>query len=258
MRVPILSIASALAAQAAGVNLYSVEKEIALGRQLAAEVERQAAMLDDPIVAEYVNRVGQNLAKQSGAPVTWTFKVIRSNELNAFALPGGFVFVNTGLIKMCDDEAELASALAHEVAHVAARHMTRQATRSQFARLGTVPLTVLLGGRAGAAVRQASALGIPLTFLHFARADESEADSMGIRYLDAAGYDPSCAITLFEKLDSLDRRNPGAVSRIFLTHPPNGARLQKLQREIGDALTARPQYLVTTSEYAEIRGRLFR
>jgi beta-barrel assembly-enhancing protease len=258
MRAPILSLAFALAAQAAGVNLYSIEKEIALGRQLAAEVERQAALLDDPIVSEYVNRIGQNLARRSGAPVTWTFKVIRSNELNAFALPGGFVFVNSGLIKMCDDEAELASALAHEVAHVAARHMTRQATRQQLTRAATIPLAVLLGGGAGAAARQASALGIPLTFLQFARADESEADSLGIRYLDAAGYDPASAISLFEKLDSLDRRTPGAVARIFRSHPPSGVRLQKLQREIGDSLTPRPEYLVTTSEYAEIRGRLFR
>ena len=155
-----------------GLNWYSLEKEVALGRQLAEEVERQAKMLDDPLVGEYVNRIGQNLARQSAAPVVFTFKVIRSNELNAFALPGGFVFVNTGLIKMCDDEAELAAALAHEVAHVAARHMTRQATRTEMARLGSVPIAILLGGHAGAAARNASSIGIPLSLLSFGRRDE--------------------------------------------------------------------------------------
>jgi predicted Zn-dependent protease len=188
----------------------------------------------------------------------FTFKVIRSNELNAFALPGGFVFVNTGMIKMCDDEAELASALSHEVAHVAARHGTRQASRSQLARLGTIPLAVLLGGRAGAAARQASAVGIPLTFLKFARQDEAEADMLGIQYLDAAGYDPGSAISLFEKLDSLDRRSPGAVSRVFMTHPPAGARLRKLQKQIDTGLPSRREYVVTTSTYTDVRARLFR
>lgn len=257
MRVLILAMVLGWSGRADALNFYSLEKEMALGRQLAAEVERQAQLLNDPIVGEYVNRVGQNLARQSGAQTTFTFKVIRSNELNAFALPGGFVFVHSGLIKMCDDEAELAAALAHEVAHVAARHMTRQATRSDLAKLGTIPLTILLGGPAGAAARQTSALGIPLSLLSFARHDESEADSLGIRYLHAAGYDPSSAITLFEKLDSLERKTPGAVSRIFLSHPPNGARLQKVQREIQESLPARSEYVVTTSEYDEVRSRLF-
>jgi predicted Zn-dependent protease len=253
----VLAVLLCGAAQAGGLNVYSLEKEIALGRQLARETERQAKLLDDPIVGEYVNRIGQNLAKQSAAPVAFTFKVIQSNELNAFAFPGGFVFINTGLIKMCDDEAELAAALAHEVAHVAARHMTRQATRSELARLGSIPIGVLLGGRAGAAARHAASLGIPLSLLSFGRRDESEADSLGLRYVDAAGYDPASAIALFEKLDSLEKTKPGAVSRMFLTHPPTGVRLQKVQQVIQETLPPRAAYIVTTSTYAAIRARLF-
>jgi beta-barrel assembly-enhancing protease len=240
-----------------GINFYSLEKEIALGRQLAQEVQRQAKVVDDPIVAEYVNRLGQNLVRNSDAKVPFTFTIIESEMPNAFALPGGFVFVHTGLIKMADEESELAAAMAHEIAHVAARHMTRQATRMGIANLATLPLGVLLGGWAGYGVRQASGVVSHAAAMRFSRQDETEADTLGLQYVYAAGYDPGGSIALFEKLDSLERKHPGTLARIFATHPPDQARLEKAQREIERYLPAHEEYVVTTSQYAEVRARLF-
>jgi predicted Zn-dependent protease len=239
-----------------GVNFYSLEKEMALGKQLAQEVTRQAKVLDDPLITEYVNRVGQNLVRNSDAKVPFTFQVLEGPEVNAFALPGGYVFVYTGLIKMADEEDEFAGALAHEIAHVAARHMTRNATKGQIARIGTIPLSVALGGWGGYAARQAAGLAIPMTLLSFGRKEESEADYLGVQYMYAAGYDPNGAISIFEKLEALERNKPGAVSRMFATHPMDAERIAKTQEEIQKILPPRNGYVVTTSEYTEIRQRL--
>lgn len=238
-----------------GLNCYSLEKEIAMGKQLAGEVQRQAKMMNDPIITEYVNRVGQNLVRNSDAKVPFTFQVIDDPVLNAFALPGGFIFVNTGLINAAETEAEMASAMAHEIAHVAARHMTHQACKAQVANLASLPL-VLLGGWGGYAARQVSNMAIPMAFLSFSRGDEAEADYLGLQYLYAAGYDPTAAIDMFEKMVSLQRSKPGSISKIFSTHPMNADRLKKAQAEIQEVLPRKTEYVVNTSEYAEMRGRL--
>jgi predicted Zn-dependent protease len=241
-----------------GINFYSIEKEIALGRQLAQEVQRQAKLNTDPIITEYVNRVGQNLVRNSDAKVPFTFQVIEADDLNAFALPGGYIFVNTGLIVMAEEESEFAGAVAHEIAHVAARHMTRQATKSELANIATIPLSVVLGGWAGMAVRQAAGVAIPMTFLSFSRKDESEADYLGIQYMYAAGYDPVGAINIFERMQAVNRRKPGVVSKLFSTHPMDTDRIRKAQTEIQEILPAREDYVVTTSEYHDIRFRLMK
>jgi beta-barrel assembly-enhancing protease len=241
-----------------GVNFYSLEKEMALGKQLAQEVQRQAKIVDDPLVSEYVNRVGQNLVRNSDAKVPFTFQVIENEVPNAFALPGGYVFVNTGLIEVAEEEDELAGAMAHEIAHVAARHLTREATKSQIFRTGVVPLSVILGGWLGLAVGQGANLAAPLGFLAFSRADESEADYLGVQYLYAAGYDPTALIDIFERLDALSRRQPGAASHYFLsTHPRDSDRIQKTQKEIQQILPARDEYVVNTSDYVAMRERVF-
>jgi|SRR5579871_163901 len=239
-----------------GINFYSLEKEIALGKQLAEEVKRQSKMVDDPLITEYVNRTGQNLVRNSDAKVPFTFQVIDADAPNAFSLPGGFVFVNTGLIELAEEEDELAGAVAHEIAHVAARHSTRQATKSELANLGTIPLSVLLGGWGGYAVRQGASVVVPMTFLSFSRRDESEADYLGLQYMYAAGYDPTGVITIFEKLDALNRRKPGTVGRLLSTHPMDRDRIQKAQKEIQEILPARNEYVVSTSEYQDMRQRV--
>jgi beta-barrel assembly-enhancing protease len=239
-----------------GVNFYSLEKEMALGKQLAQEVQRQAKMVDDPLISEYVNRVGQNLVRNSDAKVPFTFQVIENEVPNAFSLPGGYVFVNTGLIEIAEEEDELAGAMAHEIAHVAARHMTREATKSQIAGLGTLAASILVGGWAGLAARQGANAALPMTFLSFSRADESEADYLGVQYLYATGYDPAAIITIFERLDALSRRQPG-TSRFLSTHPRDSDRIQKTQKEIDQILPAREEYVVNTSDYVAMRERVF-
>jgi predicted Zn-dependent protease len=239
-----------------GVNLYSLEKEMALGKQLAQEVQRQAKLVDDPLISEYINRLGQNLARNSDAKVPFSFQVIEGEAPNAFALPGGFVFVYTGLIKIAAEEDELAGAVAHEIAHVAARHMTRQATKSQIANLATLPLSVILGGWVGYGVRQGAGVAIPTAFLHFGRKDEAEADYLGVQYMYAAGYDPTGAISIFEKLESLEKKKPGLMTKIFSTHPLDADRIQKAQAEIDRILPAKSEYVVNTSEYSAMRERI--
>jgi beta-barrel assembly-enhancing protease len=241
-----------------GINFYSLEKEIALGRQLAQEVQRQAKLNTDPIITEYVNRVGQNLVRNSDAKVPFTFQVLEAEDLNAFALPGGYIFVNTGLLVMAEEEDEFAGAVAHEIAHVAARHMTRQATKGQIANLASIPLSVVLGGWAGVAARQGAGMVIPMTFLSFSRHDESEADYLGLQYMYAAGYDPNGAINIFERLQALSQRQPGRISKLFSTHPMDEQRIRNAQKEIQEILPARETYVVNTSEYRDVRWRLLK
>ena len=238
-----------------GVNFYSLEKEIALGKQLASEVERQAKIINDPVVAEYVNRVGQNLVRNSDAKVPFTIKVIDSEEVNAFALPGGFFFVNSGLILKADNEAELAGVMAHEIAHVAARHGTRQATRGEIAQLGMIPL-IFMGGWTGYGIYQAASVLVPVGFLKFSRAMESEADLLGLEYMYKAGYDPTAFVDFFEKIETLEKRKPGTMAKVFSTHPPTDARIQAAQKNIQEYLKAKPEYVLTTSEFNDVKGRL--
>jgi predicted Zn-dependent protease len=238
-----------------GVNFYSIEKEIALGKQLAQEVERQAKIVDDPVIAEYVNRIGQNLVRNSDAKVPFTIKVIDSEEINAFALPGGFFFVNTGVLTNADSEAEMAGVMAHEIAHVAARHGTRQATRGEIVNLASIPL-IFMGGWTGYAIRQGAGLAIPMGFLTFSRGFESEADYLGLQYMYKAGYDPTAFVDFFEKIQSKEKKKPGTMSKVFSTHPMTDDRIKHSQQEIQDILKAKPEYVVTTSEFNDVKGRL--
>ncbi|HEX8985627.1 MAG TPA: M48 family metallopeptidase [Bryobacteraceae bacterium] len=238
-----------------GINMYSLEKEIALGKGLAQEVERQAKMIDDPVISEYVNRLGQNLVRNSDAKVPFTIKVIDSEEVNAFALPGGFFFVNSGLIMKADSEAELAGVMAHEIAHVAARHGTRQATRGTIANLATIPL-IFMGGWTGYGVRQAASVLVPVGFLKFSRGMESEADLLGLEYMYKTGYDPTAFVDFFEKIQTLEKRKPGTMAKVFSTHPLTDDRIKTAQKNIQEILKAKPEYVVSTSEFDSVKGRL--
>jgi predicted Zn-dependent protease len=238
-----------------GVNWFSIEKEIAMGKAYATEIERQVKIVDDPIIAEYINRVGQNLVRNSDCKVPVTIKVIDTDEPNAMALPGGFFFVNTGLISLAENESEIAGVMGHEIAHIAARHGTRQATRGQIANLATIPL-IFMGGWTGMGIRQAAQMAIPLGFLSFSRAFEEEADLLGLQYMYKAGYDPNGYVDFFERLEALEKRRPGAIGKLFRSHPPTGDRVVKAQENIAQLLKEKPEYIVTTSEFDLVSERI--
>jgi beta-barrel assembly-enhancing protease len=238
-----------------GLDFYSIEKEIAIGKQMAQEVERQAKIVDDPIVAEYVNRVGQNLVRNSDAKVPFTIKVIDAEDINAFALPGGFFFVNTGVITAADNEAELAGVMAHEIAHVAARHGMKQQTKADLVRYASIPAMILSGGWTGYLIYQGAQLAVPMGFLTFSRADEAQADDLGLQYMYKTGYDPNAFVDFFEKVQSQEKRKPGTVSKLFSSHPPTAERIKAAQKNEGH-LPARPEYVVNTSEFNDVKGRV--
>jgi predicted Zn-dependent protease len=240
-----------------GVNFYSLEKEIGLGKQLAQEVERSAKMVDDPVVTEYVNRVGQNLVRNSDARVPFTIKVIDSDEVNAFALPGGFFYVNSGLILRAQEESELAGVMAHEIAHVAARHGTKQATKGDIIQLASIPAMIFIPySWAGYAAYQGMNFLIPMTFLKFSRDAEREADFLGLQYMYKAGYDPNSYVTFFERIQADEKRRPGTIGKAFSTHPPTPERIENTQKEIARILPAKQEYIVTSSEFDSVKGRL--
>jgi predicted Zn-dependent protease len=240
-----------------GLDFYSLEREIALGKQLAQEVDKSAKFIDDPVVLEYVNRVAQNLVRNSDAKVPFTIKVIDSGVVNAFALPGGFFYVNSGLILHADEESELAGVMAHEIAHVCARHGTKQATKGDIMQLASIPAMIFIPYTwAGYALYQGMNFMIPVTFLKFSRDAEREADYLGLQYMYKAGYDPNSFVSFFEKVESDEKKQPGTIPKVFATHPPTPDRIEATQKEIATILPAREEYIVTTSEFDSVKHRL--
>ncbi|HEY2383888.1 MAG TPA: M48 family metallopeptidase [Terriglobia bacterium] len=237
------------------INFVSIDKEIALGRQLSLQVEQESRLLKDPIISEYVNRIGQNIVRNSDARVPFTIKVIESDQVNAFALPGGFFYVNTGLILAADDEAELAGAMAHEIAHVAARHGTEQESKAQLVSYMVLPL-MFVAGPVGYGVEQAASIFVPFTFLKFSRGMEAEADYLGVQYLYKSGYDPGAMVRFFEKLQVKERAKPGSVSRLFASHPPTGDRIRKVEEAITVVLPPRDRDVESTSEFEHVKAYL--
>lgn len=238
-------------------NWYSTQSEIAMGRQYAEQINRSTKFVTDPVVTEYVNRIAQNLVRNSDAKVPFTVKVIDADDINAFALPGGFFYVNSGLILAADSESELAGVMAHEISHVIAHHAARQMTREQYARLGTIPL-IFVGGMAGYGAYEASSVAIPVVFLKFSRTFEAQADYLGVQYMYKAGYDPQSFIAFFEKVEAMEKRKPGTIARAFEDHPPTEDRIRKTQEEIARILPPRAQYVVDTSEFEAVKARLAR
>src|SRR5271170_5837460 len=239
-------------------NWYSTESEIKMGKSYAAMIEKSTKFITDPVVVEYVNRVGQNIVKNSDCKVPFTIKVIDSDEINAMALPGGFFYVNSGLVLAADEEAELAGVMAHETAHVCAHHAAREMTRANYAQLGTMAAMIAIPGWAGYGIYEASGLLIPLTFLKFSREFEAQADYLGVQYMYRAGYDPQAFVTFFEKIQNLEKRKPGAVAKAFSSHPQTPDRIEHSQEEIAKILPPRDEYVVTTSEFDDVKGRLAR
>ncbi len=238
-----------------GLDFYSLSKEMALGKTLAQQVVSTAHIVKDPQINEYVNRVAQNLVRHSDAHVPFTVYVVDSPEINAMALPGGYFFVNTGLIMAADDESELAGVMAHEIAHVAARHATRNMTKAELLNYASLPL-IFVGGGIGYGIQSAASLALPLSFLKFSRGAEKEADFLGTEYMYEAGYDPQGMVDMFEKLKALQKHSPGLVAKAFSTHPATPDRIRATEREIAKVLPPKPEYVVTTSDFNRMKARL--
>lgn len=234
---------------------YSYEKEIAMGKAYAQQVETTVKLINDPVITEYVNRVGQNLVRNSDAKVPFTIKVIDDDSINAFALPGGFFYVNSGLILAADNESEMAGVMAHEIAHVCARHAMRQMTRSNWANIMTLPL-IFVGGGIGYAAQLGASLALPVTFMKFSRNFEAEADYLGIQYAYKAGYDPQGLIQMFEKTEALEKKKPGTLAKAFDSHPQTPDRVSASEKEIAGILPPRESYIVNTSEFDDVKARL--
>jgi beta-barrel assembly-enhancing protease len=242
-----------------GPDMYSVQREIALGKQLSQEVEKVSKLIQDPVIVGYVNKVGQNLVRNSDAEVPFTIKVIDDEHINAFALPGGFFYVNTGVILHADTEAELAGVMAHEIAHVCARHQTRNATKANIMQIASIPLIMTLPGTwAGYGIYEGMNFAIPMTYLKFGRDAEREADYLGLQYMYKAGYDPNAFVAFFEKVEAEEKKEPGTIPKIFETHPPTPDRVIAAQKEIATILPPRPEYIVTTDEFDTVKARLLR
>ncbi len=237
-----------------GINWYSIQREMALGKQLSEELERQVKLADDPILSEYVNRLAQNLARQSDISMPVTVRIIESGDINAFSLPGGHIYMNSGMLKLTESEAELVFVLAHELGHVAARHATREATRDQLAKIGSIPVSIL-GGWTGAISRELVTPGSRLGLLKGERDFENEADRLGVDLMNRTGYDPQASVDMLERVEGLERKTPGRLSQMYGTHPMTAARIDRTQKHISEIADAKPEYIVNTSEYEEMRVR---
>ena len=238
-------------------NWYSLEREEQIGREYAKAIDQTTRLMRDPVVNAYVKEVAQKIVRNSDAKVAFTIKVIDSEEVNAFALPGGFLYVNTGLLLATQDEAELAAVMAHEIAHVAARHATRQLTRKKMFDFASIPL-VLIGGPVGMAVQTAMGVTKPLGFSKFTRSFEAEADYLGVQYMYKAGYDPQALISFFERMQAMQRRKAGVVAKAFSTHPETRDRIAKLQKELANILPPRDLYEVSTSDFDDVIAHLLK
>ena len=238
-------------------NWYSLDRQMTMGKQYAAEIESTSRLVKDPAIVEYVNRVGQNLVRNSDSQVPFTIKVIESDDVNAFALPGGYFYVDTGLILAADNEAELAGVMAHEIAHVAACHAARSRTRGQLMNMASLPL-MLVGGPVGYAAYEGLAIATPLTFFKFSRKFEAEADFLGVQYMYKAGYDPQALMSFFEKVRAMEKRHESPVAKAFRTHPQTPDRIAKTQHEIATLLPPEAEYKLDSSEFEETKDRLNR
>ncbi len=224
-----------LATPAAALNLFSPQQDVEIGRRAAADAERRLRIVRDPVAEGYVNAVVQRLAAVAPGPrFAYRARIVDSPEINAFALPGGYVYVNRGLLGAVRSEDELAGVLAHEISHVAERHGTSQASKAYGAQLGVGLLGQILGGRnnrLSAAEQIVGGLGLNALFLKFSRNAESEADHVGAATMARAGYNPLAMASFFDLLAAQQRSNPGAVSRFFSDHPAPANRAAAIRAE---------------------------
>lgn len=256
-----------------GLNFYSLKREHQLGLNMAAAFDRNTKLVTDPVVNEYVNRIAQRIVRNSDAVVPFTVKVIDSGDLpRAYGLPGGFLYVDSALILASDGEAELATVMAHEIAHVAARHATRALTRKDMTNiLGSM---AMIAGPAGIAAEDAGGLAGPLSVKKFYRDAEYEADLLGIEYSYASGYDPQAYLGALEKLHALELKKQeefakipgfrlaskvpfhGKIARSFASYPLTEERIDRLHSELSTYLPPRKDYILDTDEFQDVKAHL--
>jgi predicted Zn-dependent protease len=237
-------------------NWYTLDAQVRMGQEFAKQVEQTSHVITDPYVNEVINRLGQNLQRNSDTHLPFTIKILDVEEPNAFALPGGYMFVNAGAILLADDESEIAGVMAHEIGHVAACHAARGATRGALAQIGMIPVIIMTGGLAGLGIGQAANYGVPAVFGKFSRSFEAQADYLGIQYMYKAGYDPNGMINFFEKLQALEKKRPGVYMKLYGDHPQTPDRILKSQEEIGKILPPREQYILDSSDFELAKRRL--
>jgi len=237
-------------------NFVSLEKEIQMGAEYSQFFEQTARLVEDPVVVEYVDRLGQEIVKHSDAKVPFVIKVVDSDEVNAFALPGGYFYINKGLILEAESESELAGVMAHEIAHVTARHATERMTKGQLMQFASLPALFVGGGYwAQYGINAAMGMGMSLAVLGISRRSEEEADQLGTQYLWNTDYDPNAFITFFEKLQAKEENTPGKFASFWRTHPTHESRIVKVQEEIS-YLPVKDEYVINGSEFERVKARL--
>jgi len=237
-------------------NFVSLEKEIQMGAEYSQSFEQTARLVEDPVVTDYINRLGQELVKHSDAKVPFVIKVVDSDDVNAFALPGGYFYINKGLILEAESESELAGVMAHEIAHVTARHATERMTKGQLMQFASLPAMFVGGGYwAQYGINAALGMGMSLAVLGITRNSEIEADQLGTQYLWNTDYDPNGFITFFEKLQAKEENKPGKFASFWRTHPSHEERISKVQEEIS-YLPVKEEYILNGSEFERVKARL--
>lgn len=256
------TVALGLVAGSTGLGACGVsqQQEIEMGRQYAAEINRQLPVVDDPAIHRYINDLGDRIQRQPGnRDIPYTFYVVNIEEINAFAVPGGFVYINRGLIERTDNLAELAGVVAHEIGHVEARHSAEMIERMQAAQAGVTVASILLGappqGVAGAAVN----IGAQAYFANHSREAEIESDAIAVRLLPGAGIDPAGMVTFFKELLEERQRSPSQLEQWFSTHPLTEERIANV-RELIRALPPEStrNLQVTSTAFNDFRARVSR
>jgi predicted Zn-dependent protease len=242
----LLALSVTAAAPAAAINLFSAEQDVQIGRQAAAQAERQLPMLGDAATQNYVNAIVRRLAAAAPGPrFPYQARVVNASDINAFALPGGYMYVNRGLIQAVRSEAELAGVLAHEMAHVAERHGTEQVTKAYGVQAGAGLLAQILAGRdrrLGIGEQIVGTLGLNALVMKFSRDAETEADRVGAQMMARAGYDPMAMASFFDLLQQQRGRNPNAVAQFFSSHPApanRSANIRRMSAQLGRGGNAR-------------------
>ena len=236
-------------------NMISAEREIKLGQQVAMEFEQTAVLFNDPVINEYVDRITQNIVRHSDAKIPVHVKVVDTEEVNAFAFPGGFFYINTGLILEAENESELIGVIAHEISHIIARHATRRESKLQYLQIAAIPAMIFGGAWTQMALENGLGLAINLELLGVTRESEREADQLGIQYAWNAGYDPNGFVTFFEKLQAEEKNKPSRLAGWFRTHPSTEDRIIAALDE-QRFLPEKDGYIINTSEFDRAKARL--